>query len=214
MRHLRKISIYSGIIATSLLVGALPHAAYATPVAAPLHCTIDAGRYGKTVQDTQTTFDVSIPEKVAVGETFVAKFKLSDVQIRNDASKKIGSIRMEKSAVNIHVGDNVQLAEPQDGLTISNGTLTISDKLTASLHHDTLTTSAPELNIKLRATGGNSVVFKTAKEVTTGTVRARVFIISATAHSSCTTTPDIQLASATVTPGKAATNNEVTLPEE
>lgn len=98
MRHLQKISIYSGIIATSLLIGALPHAAHATPVAAPLHCTIDAGRYGKTVQDTQTTFDVSIPEQVAVGETFVAKFKLSDVQIRNDALKKIGSITMEKSS--------------------------------------------------------------------------------------------------------------------
>lgn len=214
MRHLRKTSICSGIIATSLLIGAPPHVAYATPVAAPLHCTIDAGRFGKTVQDTHTTFDVSLPEKVTAGETFVAKFKLSDVTIHNDTLKKIGSIKMEKSTINLHMGDNVQLAEPQPGLTISNGILTISDKLTAALHRDTLTTSAPELNIRLRATGGNSVVFATTKEVTTGTVRARVFIFSATAHSSCTTTPDVQLASATVVPGKVAANNEATLPEE
>ncbi|ARU46855.1 hypothetical protein [Corynebacterium silvaticum] len=214
MRHLRKTSIRSGIIATSLLIGTLPHVAYAAPVAAPLHCTIDAGRFGKTVQDTHTTFDVSLPEKVTAVETFVAKFKLSDVTIHNDTLKKIGSIKMEKSAINLHVGDNVQLAEPQPGLTISNGILTISDKLTAALHRDTLTASAPELNIKLRATGGNSVVFATTKEVTTGTVRARVFIFSATAHSSCTTTPDVQLASATVVPGKTTANNETTLPEE
>ncbi|APQ54968.1 Membrane protein [Corynebacterium pseudotuberculosis] len=200
MRYLHKARICSGIIASSLIIGALPATAYATPVETSLSCSIDAGRYGKTVQETKTTFNVTLPEKVTKEETFTAKVKLSDVSLHNNSLNRVGSVKMEKSTININVGNNVKLAEAQPGVTLSNGILTLSNKLVASISHGTLTTSVPELSINSRPPGGDSVVFKTTKDATSGTVRAYMFIFSATATSSCTTKPDVQLASAKVTP--------------
>ncbi|WP_048589303.1 hypothetical protein [Corynebacterium pseudotuberculosis] len=200
MRYLHKARICSGIIASSLIIGVLPATAYAAPVETSLSCSIDAGRYGKTVQETKTTFNVTLPEKVTKGETFTAKVKLSDVSLHNNSLNRVGSVKMEKSTININVGNNVELAGNQPGVALSNGILKLSNKLVASISHGTLTTSVPELSIKLQATDEKPVVFKTVKDATSGTVRAYVFIFSATATSSCTTTPDVQLASATVTP--------------
>ncbi|ATV80263.1 Membrane protein [Corynebacterium pseudotuberculosis] len=201
MRYLHKARICSGIIASSLIIGALPATAYATPVETSLSCSIDAGRYGKTVQETKTTFNVTLPEKVTKEETFTAKVKLSDVSLHNNSLNRVGSVKMEKSTININVGNNVKLAEAQPGVTLSNGILTLSNKLVASISHGTAHhLSAGTLAINSRPPGVTLWSSKTTKDATSGTVRAYMFIFSATATSSCTTKPDVQLASAKVTP--------------
>lgn len=178
-----------------------------TTITSDLDCSVSAawGLY-KFNQKSQFSTQVELPESVKAGTSFDALIKINDVSVDNENLSSFKSAKLTKSSIRINVGKNVKLDGEQPGISISNGILSIDNRLQASLQGNSLKISADPIKIRLQALAEGELKFTPENVLLTNTAS----IDSYTAYTTCTTNLDKPFATTKIEP---ADGISVTIPK-
>lgn len=170
---------------------------------ADVNCSVSS-LAGTTSQTSkfEATFDT--PETIKVGETFTANVKIKDISVENDNLSRFSSASLSSSRINLNVGKNVQLDGAQPGFSISNGILSIDNKLHASLNGKALNITADLIQVRLKVISEGDIVIKPVETVLTTTARVSIF----TATAACKIDTETPFTTIKVEPAEGLTLNK------
>ncbi|CAB0978990.1 membrane protein [Corynebacterium diphtheriae] len=180
----------AGAIATAvaLSTSAIPHAHAADTISTGVECSITAPFVGTTIQSSTFDARIDVPETVQAGVGFAASVHLNNISVQSEQLSKISGASLKTSTIRIKVGNNVQLDGSQPGVSLSNGVLSIRNKLKAKLNGTSLDITAEPITVRLKATTEGDITFAPDSTVLVTDIDVQTGIIPVTAKASCATT--------------------------
>ncbi|CAB1010232.1 membrane protein [Corynebacterium diphtheriae] len=203
----------AGAIATAvaLSTSAIPHAHAADTISTGVECSITAPFVGTTIQSSTFDARIDVPETVQAGVGFEASVHLNNISVQSEQFTKISGASLKTSTIRINVGNNVQLDGSQPGVRLSNGVLSIKNKLKAKLNGTSLDITAEPITVRLKATTEGNITFAPDSTVLVTDIDVQTGFIPLTANASCATTNAKPYATIKATPQEGL---KVTAPTE
>ncbi|XGP88146.1 hypothetical protein NAL12_06115 [Corynebacterium belfantii] len=94
-----------------------------------MDCSITAPIVGTTTRSSTFDAHIDVPETVQAGVGFEASVQLNNISVQSEQLSKISGASLKTSTIRIKVGNNVQLDGTQPGVSLTNGVLSIKNKL-------------------------------------------------------------------------------------
>ncbi|WP_426726749.1 Ig-like domain repeat protein [Corynebacterium rouxii] len=158
---------------------------------------------GTTTQESNFEADFDTPDSIKVGESFTATVKIKDISVENDNLSRFSSASLSSSRIRLNVGKNVQLDGIQPGVSISNGILSIDNKLRASLKGKALNITADPIQVRLKVISEGDIVITPEETILTTTAKVSIF----TATAACKTNKKEPFTTIKVEPAEGLTLN-------
>ncbi|MHC9670843.1 Ig-like domain-containing protein [Corynebacterium diphtheriae] len=174
--------------AVALSTSAIPHAHAAATISTGVDCSITAPFVGTTTRSSTFDAHIDVPETVQAGVGFEASVHLNNISVQSEQLSKISGASLKTSTIHIKVGNNVQLDGSQPGVSLSNGVLSIKNKLKAKLNGTSLDITAEPITVRLKATTEGDITFAPDSTVLVTDINVQTGIFPVTAKASCATT--------------------------
>lgn len=203
----------AGVTATAVVLStsAIPHAHAADTISTGVDCSITAPVVGTTTHSSTFDAHIDVPETVQAGVGFEASVRLNNISVQSEQLSKISGASLNTSTIRIKVGNNVQLDGSQPGVSLSNGVLSIKNKLKAKLNGTSLDITAEPITVRLKATTEGDITFAPDSTVLVTDINVQIGIFPVTAKASCATTNAKPYATIKATPQEGL---KVTAPTE